>query len=289
MVAQKRNIVEMIEEKDSFTVIYGFMTRNLGLSGAELIAYAKIYGFTRQGKCFYGSLKYLSGVMGASRMTASRALKNLEERGLIARIEGEDDSSVRIYIADLKQLASLLKDSDFTEESQENMIEKSLMENEVYSSNKDYIVPDVGNDDHNYDGDAQNVTHRANSTQNLKKFSTVEKIVPAVKPTYDEIREYCEKQGLAVDVNKFYMRYERQGWMSGGKPVSSWKNLLHGWMCNASRFAEGFTGRKKERKIYETPLAENRDDSNSPYRAFRDSASMSEEEAERIIREMESA
>lgn len=277
----KENIVQMAEDRDSFTVIYGFMTQVLHLSGAELVAYAKVYGFTRQGKCFFGSLKYLSEVIGASRMTASRALAGLEEKGLIARIENRtSDSAVRVYIADLKKLAFLLEENSYQGKNDMDMTD-SCAGNEVFEGNRDYVSVNV-EDEQNEHEDAQNVTHRENSTKNLKNSSVREDFK---NPSLDEIKSYCDKQGLAVDIDRFYERYESQGWISGGKPVLDWKKLLHGWVRNASKFAGPFG--RKEKRIYVTPLAEKKDDADSPYKALRDINSITDEEADRILREFE--
>lgn len=70
---------------ENYTVC-GFMSRALGLSGAELQVYAVIYSFSRDGiGTFSGSKEYLARTVGFSVRTVERALKDLTERGLVFR------------------------------------------------------------------------------------------------------------------------------------------------------------------------------------------------------------
>ncbi len=85
---------------ENYTV-FGFMTRGLGLSGAELQVYAVIYSFSRDGVgTFSGSREYLAATVGFSERTVTRALSTLLNKGFIKRtIKGP---SLYIYSADMK-------------------------------------------------------------------------------------------------------------------------------------------------------------------------------------------
>ena len=77
--------MERIKGAENYSV-YGFMTRGLGLSGAELQVYAVIYSFSRDGiGTFSGSREYLAATVGFSVATVDRAIKKLLERGIIKR------------------------------------------------------------------------------------------------------------------------------------------------------------------------------------------------------------
>lgn len=66
----------------------GFMRTDLNLSGNELLVYAIIYGFSQDGNSkFNGSQNYIAEFIGASRNTAIKAIKGLEEKGLIEIFE----------------------------------------------------------------------------------------------------------------------------------------------------------------------------------------------------------
>ena len=50
-----------------------------------------------------------------------------------------------------------------------------------------------------------------------------------VKPTLNEIREYCREIGSGVDPDVFRDYYESQGWMVGQNPMKDWKASVRAW------------------------------------------------------------
>ena len=73
---------------ENYIVVQGWMRKELGLKGYELLAYALIFGFCQDGEStFKGSLSYVAEWLGCSKPTAISTLKNLVSKGLIERIE----------------------------------------------------------------------------------------------------------------------------------------------------------------------------------------------------------
>lgn len=71
---------------NNFVVIQGWMRSELNLSGNDLLVYAIIYGFSQDGETtFNGSLQYLANWCGATKQGIQKNLKNLIDRGLIAK------------------------------------------------------------------------------------------------------------------------------------------------------------------------------------------------------------
>ena len=70
------------ELKDGdYTVILPFMLNELKLSGAALIIYAKIYGFSHSGKgCYTGGNEYLAAWAGCSERQARNIIDRFEEK-----------------------------------------------------------------------------------------------------------------------------------------------------------------------------------------------------------------
>jgi hypothetical protein len=61
---------------------------SMGLRGATLAVYAKIYTFTNHGEgLFFGTYKYLASAIGVCDRTVRRAISSLLSRGLIERAE----------------------------------------------------------------------------------------------------------------------------------------------------------------------------------------------------------
>lgn len=76
--------------RGSFVVVHEFMWRDLGLSGAALLVYARAFGFCRSGGTFYESKSHLAGYLGLSERTVFRAVSDLLGAGLLVEV-GEID------------------------------------------------------------------------------------------------------------------------------------------------------------------------------------------------------
>lgn len=49
------------------------------------------------------------------------------------------------------------------------------------------------------------------------------------KPTLEEVRDYCESEGMSSDPEAFWDYYEANGWTTGKAKVADWKALLRNW------------------------------------------------------------
>ena len=75
-------------KNENFIAIQGFMVKELGLSGNELIAYALIYGFSQDSESeFKGSLSYVAEWLNCSKTTAFNLLNKLADDGFIKKTE----------------------------------------------------------------------------------------------------------------------------------------------------------------------------------------------------------
>lgn len=74
--------------KENYIHIPGWAVCELGLKGNELLIYAIIHGFSQEeNQTFRGSIRYLVDWTGSSKMTVIRALRSLETKKLIRKIE----------------------------------------------------------------------------------------------------------------------------------------------------------------------------------------------------------
>lgn len=75
-------------KEENYIVIQGWMRAEMGLSGAALMVYAVIYGFSQTGNCYYsGSIDYLAEWAGVKRRQVISILKNLTESGYVEKSE----------------------------------------------------------------------------------------------------------------------------------------------------------------------------------------------------------
>ena len=75
-------------KEENYIVVQGWMRSEMGLSGAALMVYAVIYGFSQTGNCYYsGSIDYLAEWAGVKRRQVISILKDLSESGYVEKSE----------------------------------------------------------------------------------------------------------------------------------------------------------------------------------------------------------
>ena len=57
-----------------------------------------------------------------------------------------------------------------------------------------------------------------------------------VKPTLEEVTEYCRERGKGVDPEAWMNYYTANGWRVGRNPMKDWKAAIHTWEKNRSQF-----------------------------------------------------
>lgn len=50
-----------------------------------------------------------------------------------------------------------------------------------------------------------------------------------VKPTIEEIKEYCEERKNGINAENFFNFYESKGWKIGSSPMKNWKSAIITW------------------------------------------------------------
>ena len=90
-----------------------------------------------------------------------------------------------------------------------------------------------------YQGDSKVVDKRViKITNNNLDTSVIEyskkttKSNKFVKPTIEEITEYCKERNNKINPNTFYDYYESQGWKVGKNPMKDWKAYIRTWEKN---------------------------------------------------------
>lgn len=73
---------------NNYINIQGFMVKDLGLKGNELLAYALIYGFSQDGETWFtGSSKYIAEWLNIDRRNVLAVLQKLVDKGLLIKNE----------------------------------------------------------------------------------------------------------------------------------------------------------------------------------------------------------
>ncbi len=81
---------------DNYIQISGWMIRQLGLKGNELLIYALIHGFSQDGKSFFqGSLTYIAEWTNSTKQGVIKNLKSLIEKGYVQKIIVKSDGGLQ--------------------------------------------------------------------------------------------------------------------------------------------------------------------------------------------------
>lgn len=70
-----------------------------------------------------------------------------------------------------------------------------------------------------------------------------------VKPSVDDIRQYCSERGNDVDAQRFYGFYESKGWMIGSSKMKDWKAAVRTWEQRERRSLNGAENKNQKEKI----------------------------------------
>jgi len=62
---------------------------------------------------------------------------------------------------------------------------------------------------------------------------------PQLKPSVEEIAEYCRSRNSGIDPEAFFDYYETNGWVQGKcrKPIKSWQAAVRTWERNKKQTA----------------------------------------------------
>lgn len=83
-------------------------------------------------------------------------------------------------------------------------------------------------------------TEIQNSVKNEKENTSGSRALPKrknresfVKPSMEEIRDYCKKRNNKVSATKFFDYYESNGWKVGKNPMKNWQAAIRTWEQNS--------------------------------------------------------
>lgn len=110
---------------------------------------------------------------------------------------------------------------------QEEKKQLSLKENGSYTKKTTIGIPN----------DNQRETQYSIEKDSIVKESIVEEVVAAapspskrfVKPTLEQIKEYCLTRKNNIDAQHFMDFYESKGWKVGNQPMKDWKACVRTW------------------------------------------------------------
>lgn len=221
-----------------YVVVQAWMVNDLGLKGAELMAYAVVYGFSQDGEqWFTGSASYVAEWAGCTRRRALELLKSLTERGLLEKRVREVNG---VRFCDYKASPPVKKVHQGDEETSPGVVKKVHGGGEKSSPHK---LEDKLEDKLEREAEA---SPRATSEAAVEAMNADERDAFAVAdpqpepekprkrtrfmpPSLEEVAEYVQSKGYRFDPEAFWSFYESVGWKVGSKPMKSWQAACVTW------------------------------------------------------------
>lgn len=201
-----------------FILIFPWMIRSLKLKGNELLVYAVVYGFSKEDQgSWWGSLKYMSELTGASRRSVIAVLKSLTEKGLIKKHETFSRSGKMIGV-------------EYTINTGANSAPP--VQNTVNPSANSAPPPS------------------ANSAPNSITLDNIDnKIGRFTQPSFDDLKEYFFEKTQNVELSigeaeKFQDHYTSNGWKVGKNHMKDWKAAVRNWLKNVKNYGPRKTNSK---------------------------------------------
>lgn len=190
----------------------------------------KKYGFAAVGMYWYLiELIYCAG----GRLERSEAV---DEISLIDGLTEEDADvsieeliSVGLIFADGTKLGSHRTDSEITfdtdrrrkkSEAGKKGMESRWNHNTVITDDNTSITPDNTLPNHTLPNITPLVSKDTIPPKGRKVF---------VKPTLDEVKQYCKERGNGIEAENFIDFYESKGWKIGNSPMKDWKAAIRTW------------------------------------------------------------
>ena len=144
----------------------------------------------------------------------TRRVKKMEDTGFIKSIEKRKNGHKLKYFALTKQSNSLFIQSNNPIDENENPIHLDsypIDENEPINTIKDYTIKN-----------------------NTKK---IERDISFIKPTIEDVKNYCIGRSSNTYVKMFFLYYESIGWRENGYPMKDWKATIWAWEKQAEAYS----------------------------------------------------
>lgn len=202
----------------------------LGLRGFELAIYAIIASYSQGGQgCYFGGLPYLAKVAGCHPDTAQRIVKKLCEAGLLRkeRIIREHGNFIAISIPG--------EPAKSREASRQNVDRPAGKKSTRYESSP-YI-------------EINNESTIVDSTKEYKGEAPAPQRF--VKPSVDDVAQFCRDRNNTVDAEAFVAFYESNGWKVGRNPMRDWRQAVITWEKRQREERKAQRRERKEESVFE--------------------------------------
>lgn len=184
---------------DSFILLRGWMIEELDLKGNELIVYAVIYGFNRDGHAYQGSRQYLARWTNSTVQGVQKNLNSLVEKKLIIKKEVfKDNKKLCMYYINRDAIQDIRIGNNVIEDVTE--LQENVTELTGGSKQSFYNNIDIDNIDNNIDNNIYSDFEQVIKQKYLgKKTKAIrDKVVPKLLKKYsvEELTRCLDRYAL---------------------------------------------------------------------------------------------
>lgn len=152
------------------------------------------------------SIGNLAAQNGMTVMQVRTALKKLQKTGDVTIKTTSKNTVIMVVNYDFYQAE---QQTNNTQNNNQVTIEQQTNNNQITTNNNDNNVNNDNNDN--------------------KRESKREKTTRFLKPTLDDVIDYCNERGNGINAQKFIDYYEANGWMVGRNKMKDWKAAIRNW------------------------------------------------------------
>jgi len=180
-----------MEKPNYYSIIPASIRYDNGLTPNAKLLYAEITSLLQMNGICFASNKYFSELYGKNKVTISRWIKVLKERGYISVNYTYKEGGNEIANRYIQICYEGLNKND------KGVLTKMLKSNTTsYNTNTTY----------------------SNNKEGLFK-----------KPTVNDINDYCLERKNNIDAETFFDFYESKDWLVGKNKMKNWKACLRNW------------------------------------------------------------
>ena len=139
---------------------------------------------------------------------------------------------------------SIISINNYDDYQRNNSLNNSLVT--VYQQSNNSLSTTTNNDNND-----------KNDKNNIIVIGETKKTKIFIKPTVEEIKNYCLERKNNIDANSFFDYYESKGWMIGKNKMKDWMAAIRTWERNHNDYSRD--------KQEEAPI----DYENAPYNPYR--------------------
>lgn len=146
--------------------------------------------------------------------------------------QGDDDMRVLIakeFIIPFKSGVIVIKHW-----KENNYIQSDRKHNTIYSEEMALLSEDLNgvykmDTESTQDVSKMDTEVRLGKVRLGKVMNTGTKVPMFIKPTFEELNQYCLQTGLVIDPNQFLDYYTANGWLVGKNKMKDWKATIRNW------------------------------------------------------------